>query len=179
MSNFTWDSSPDINLKSIQDLKQKYNRHYMRTLEKMTSHSAKIPIKSLAEYCFLLAAGIVKHQKRSKYIYKTSCCRCRSAVRCSASSHRERADSHLLQVKHWQGISTSQTSHQKTPAITSRDQYKKNVCVSKYIDVWIATGPENWVLRIFLSTFYSWEWSFMGYICWEMKRNNKSWILKP
>lgn len=23
MSNFTWDSSPDINLKSIQDLKQK------------------------------------------------------------------------------------------------------------------------------------------------------------
>lgn len=132
MSNFTWDSSPEIHLKSIQDLKQKYNRHYMRTLEKMTSHSAKIPIKSLAEYCFLLAAGIVKHQKRSKYIYKTSCCCCRSAVRCSASSHRGRADSHPLQVKHWQGISTSQTSHQKTPTITSRDQYKKK-CVCQQI----------------------------------------------
>lgn len=135
MSNFTWDSSPEIHLKSIQDLKQKYNRHYMRTLEKMTSHSAKIPIKSLAEYCFLLAAGIVKHQKRLKYIYKTSCCWCRSAVRCSASSHRERADSHLLQVKHWQGISTSHNLTSEDPDYHFKGSIQKKMCVSANISM--------------------------------------------
>lgn len=38
----------------------------MKTLEKMTSHSAKIPIKSLAEYCFFTSSWHCKAPKTFK-----------------------------------------------------------------------------------------------------------------
>lgn len=149
----------------------------MKTLEKMTSHSAKIPIKSLAEYCFFTSSWHCKAPKTFKIYLQDVLLLLpfSSTMLCF-----------FTQGESWQSSTAGETltrdkyltqPHIRRPRLSLQGiNTKKNVCVSKYIDVWIATGPENWVLRIFLSTFYSWEWSFMGYICWEMKRNNKSYV---